>query len=486
MDLSNKTLSELKELERVMTIEINKNNNPQKYQSKLWDDIQKTRAAIVNYNPTTATTATDLREIITQYNTSKRLNPAIITNMGDALSIQANKHAYCRPRVDNAECYHNYEVVIDGFIPDYLKGDISEWYELNVPLFACLECEKIIKYINERGGIYGSCDGLENAQKMASVVRDGKFSNQATATDLKSRVKFTPFADNNLEGQAMQLTDSEQVSLFGKVVFLDDMTLQSTKLGVKFTDSKGTRRIKWDDLASTINEGKQLKSRDDNTNFEVNEIWIDGSQTRYNTELNKWVNIEEYALKVLESENIKSVEVKRINSEVWTLYDKLNDEAEALIDAPYAQQYDFICQAPQDKWETVLQIIFEGADPEWWANKRESYDPNWQAKASKKAQKRKKAHKAYCVNGPSVYPLKKHKLNGTTVGLELAPAKSDLSLKKDAIFCKGCQTTYQTNDEGLCEPCYKKTLISCGGCKAYNPQCILCCLHSEIDKELNY
>lgn len=100
----------------------------------------------------------------------------------------------------------------------------------------------------------------------------------------------------------------------------------------------------------------------------------------------------------------------------------LTQQAQALINAPHADQCDFICTAPEEVWEEVLQIIFEGADPAWWARKRNNYDPDWQAKAAKKKEKRAKQRKAYTRNGRSVYPSKTNNNNGTYNVLELAPA----------------------------------------------------------------
>jgi hypothetical protein len=97
----------------------------------------------------------------------------------------------------------------------------------------------------------------------------------------------------------------------------------------------------------------------------------------------------------------------------------LTTQATALIDAKYDDQYDFICQAPEGEWRAVLEIIFEGADPVLWERRRESYDPNHRAKTAAKSAKRKARRKSRQKNGGSVYS-KNQKLNGTMAGLPLA------------------------------------------------------------------
>jgi hypothetical protein len=101
-------------------------------------------------------------------------------------------------------------------------------------------------------------------------------------------------------------------------------------------------------------------------------------------------------------------------------FDVVSDtEAQTLINAPYADQYNFICTAPEGVWQEVLKIVFGDACPKYWANKRANYNPDWQAKAAKKQAKRAKQRKAYARNGRSAYPSKKDRLNGCTANLEV-------------------------------------------------------------------
>lgn len=149
-----------------------------------------------------------------------------------------------------------------------------------------------------------------------------------------------------------------------------------------------------------------------------------------NKTLNELQELEETIAKTLnnapvkldgESEILANLEAVRVKIQDIKATD-LTQQAHTLTDAPFAQQLDFICTAPEDNWKELLEIVLPGACPKHWANKRKAYDPDWQAKASKKAQKRKQARKAYAKNGRSVYPSKKHNNNGTYNGLGLSPA----------------------------------------------------------------
>ena len=124
-----------------------------------------------------------LREIITQYNQELKLNPIIITGMGDVLSIQANKGAYCTPRINNG-VYTRYELLLDGYLPNYLASEISEYTDLNEYLFGYLDATIIERYIKERGGIRTTCKSFNEAVLLASKIRDEKFNHKDKDTDL--------------------------------------------------------------------------------------------------------------------------------------------------------------------------------------------------------------------------------------------------------------------------------------------------------------
>jgi hypothetical protein len=51
-------------------------------------------------------------------NEMKDLYPRIICADGISLSVQANKHAYCSPRIDEIECWDQYTLVEVGYITD--------------------------------------------------------------------------------------------------------------------------------------------------------------------------------------------------------------------------------------------------------------------------------------------------------------------------------------------------------------------------------
>ena len=118
-----------------------------------------------------------LRKIITQYNQELKLNPIIITGMGDVLSIQANRGAYCTPRINNG-VYIRYELLLDGFLPNYLAPEVSELTDLNEYLFAYLDATTIEQYIKERGGIRTTCKSFQDAVSMAGKIRDEKFNHE--------------------------------------------------------------------------------------------------------------------------------------------------------------------------------------------------------------------------------------------------------------------------------------------------------------------
>lgn len=123
----------------------------------------------------------------------------------------------------------------------------------------------------------------------------------------------------------------------------------------------------------------------------------------------------------LDGENEIKANLEAVRTEIYKMEaTDLTQQAAALVDAKWSKQYDFICQAPEGEWRELLEIIFEGADPTMWERKRASYKSDWQTKATKKAQKRKKNRQRYAKNGGSVYSLKRDRLNGTVCMLPLA------------------------------------------------------------------